>query len=266
MLIGSDERDGARLERRGDGSADLGYDKKYNSVVLIVDGEVAAPPARYDKIELTPFGEFIPLAWRWPSIQKAVLDLGAGGMKFDLAVGQRADPIAIPGINLDGHGVVAATPICFEVTRSALCRELVYGGPGGKRRADLLVNLSNDGWFGDISTAPVPSDAGRAQHLLAARWRCVELGVPMVRAVNTGISCAVGPSGAMIPGEIVDGLRPATRADGAMVAHVPLSDRSTIFGRIGNVFAFVAMGVGWAAFGWAWVAGRKNRAISRRLP
>jgi apolipoprotein N-acyltransferase len=111
----------------------------------------------------------------------------------------------------------------------------------------------------------VPADAGRAQHLLAARWRCVELGVPMVRAVNTGISCAVDQSGSLIGPEVVDGLRRNVREDGALVAHVPLTDRATIFGRIGNVFAYAAMGVGWAVFAWAWVVGRKNRAISRRL-
>jgi apolipoprotein N-acyltransferase len=264
MLIGSDELEGARMERLPSGEADLFHDAKYNSVVLLHDGVVSQ--SRYDKIELTPFGEFIPLAWRWSAVQDWVLELGAGGMKFDLAVGRRAEPIVIPGTGTNqSNPIAAATPICFEVTRSSLCRRLVYA-VGGTRRADLLMNLSNDGWFGDIFIPPVPSDAGRAQHLLASRWRCVELGVPMVRAVNTGISAAIGADGRMLPVEKVEGLTAATRTDGAMIATVPITTRVTIFGRVGNVFAYTFMVLGWLVCGWAWFVGRRTRAISRRMP
>lgn len=263
MLIGSDERDGTRLERAANGRAEFAYDHKYNSVVLLHDGKVAA--ARYDKIGLTPFGEIIPVAWRWPSVQQAVLSLGAEGMKFDLGIGQHPDPISIPGLAVGGRNVAAATPICFEVTRSSLCRRLVYGGPEGARRADLLINVSNDGWFGDIVNAPVPSDAGRYQHLLVARWRCVELGVPMVRAVNTGVSCAIDAGGRLLPTEAIEAPKSPTRSDGAMIATVPLTNRTTIFGAIGNVFAWVVLAVGGTLATWAWLVGRRTRAIGRQL-
>lgn len=263
MLIGSDEIDGARLERGPDGKAKFAYDHKYNSVVLLDNGKVSA--ARYDKIALTPFGEVIPVVWRWPSVQQEVLSLGASGMKFDLSVGRHPDPITIPGLTIDGREVAAATPICFEVTRSDLCRRLVYGGPHGKRRADLMINLSNDGWFGDITDAPVPSDAGRYQHLLIARWRCVELGVPMVRAVNTGVSGAIDNAGKMLPLAAVEPLKSPTRSDGAMIATVDLTDRTTIFGSIGNSFAWVTLCAGSALAAWAWIVGRRSRAIGRRL-
>jgi apolipoprotein N-acyltransferase len=63
-----------------------------------------------------------------------------------------------------------------------VCRRLVFDGD--ERRADLLVNLTNDGWF-------ARSIGGRENHLLAARWRCVELRTPMIRAANTGISAMI---------------------------------------------------------------------------
>lgn len=268
MLIGSDEVEGARLERTADGLARFAYDHKYNSVVLLSGGEVSQ--TRYEKVALTPFGEIIPVAWRWPAVQRAVLSLGAGGMKFDLSVGRNPGPITIPGVAVDGRELSVATPICFEVTRSELCRRLVYGGTGkgwwgGERRADLIVNLSNDGWFGDIVDAPVPSDAGRYQHLLIARWRCVELGVPMVRAVNTGVSAAVDASGRVLPLAAVEAPGSPTRSDGAMIATVTLTDRATIFGSIGNVFAWCVLVAGWALVAWAWIVGRRSRAVGARL-
>ena len=129
----------------------------------------------------------------------------------------------------------------------------------GEHRADLIINGSNDGWFGDVRWSPVSSDAGREQHLLAARWRCIELGVPMVRAVNTGISAAVDSKGRVLSPEVVAGLEHPTGTDGAFVVTVPLGGPDTIFGRIGNVFGWSAMVVGWVLFAAAWTRARAER-------
>jgi apolipoprotein N-acyltransferase len=59
---------------------------------------------------------------------------------------------------------------------------------GGAKAADLLVNLSNDGWFGWY-------DAGRLQHQQAARLRAIENRVPLVRVANTGASAAIDSCG-----------------------------------------------------------------------
>ena len=149
--------------------------------------------------------------------------------------------------------VRAATPICFEATKADLCRRLIIGD--GTGRASLFVNLSNDGWFSFW-------DAGRRQHLQAARWRCVEMGVPMVRAVNTGASVAIDRRGRITNDRLID--RPAVsggsmRVDGVLVAQVRVDSerRPTIFERVGMVPAygvFVLSVLGSAAF---WIRRRR---------
>lgn len=269
LVIGSNEVEGPRVERApGQARSEFDYERRYNSAVVIQGGQVEAPPNRYDKIDLTPFGEVIPYVWRWPALQRAVLALGAGGMRFDLSPGQRAQPLRVRLVRTDNDAsqskpaeLLLAAPICFEATRSGLCRRLAVGAGDG-RLADVLLNLSNDGWFGDIRNAPVNSDAGRAQHLLAARWRCVELGRPMVRSVNTGISGAIDARGQLLPVKIVTGLATSTRSDGALVATVTLGTKATLFSRIGHVFAWIAVGLGWAVIGLAVVTSlRRSRTI-----
>lgn len=204
-----------------------GLIQKFNSALVITDGVVQ--PRRYDKRKLTPFGEVIPYVWRYPELQQWILGLGAKGMSFDLMPGRLAAGLDIP---IAGRPVRMATPICFEATKAELCRTLVRGDGSG--RASVLLNLSNDGWFSDF-------DPGRAQHLLASRWRCVELGVPMVRAVNTGYSAAIDRRGVLTHTRLVD--RPAmiSQVDGVLLASVRIDpDRpATMFERIGLVPAMV---------------------------
>src|SRR5262249_19106398 len=127
--------------------------------------------------------------------------VGAGGMSFDLAAGEHLTvfSLELTGTRVPGKPDPACkyltfvTPICFEATKSELCRRLVY--EHGARRAALLINVSNDGWFGSTQGWRLLFTGGRQQHLQAARWRCVELGVPMIRAVNTGISAWIDRTG-----------------------------------------------------------------------
>ena len=96
------------------------------------------------------------------------------------------------------------------------CRRLVF--EDGRKVADLLVNPSNDGWFGD-------HDGARDNHLQLARLRCIENRVPMVRAVNTGRSAWIDSDGvlrAVLPSE----------APGELVAEVMLDDRVPPFARL----------------------------------
>ncbi|MBX3406663.1 MAG: apolipoprotein N-acyltransferase [Phycisphaeraceae bacterium] len=240
MIVGAIAMPGAEF-RENNGHTRL-EGPRHNSAFLLDGGRVR--DSRYDKVDLTPFGEVIPYVWRWPGLQEKLLNIGAAGMAFDLVPG--TEPVLLPmptraGGDTPAGIVQIATPICFEVTRPSLCRWLCYAA--GTRRAGVIVNLSNDGWFG-------PFQSGKEQHLLAARWRCVELGLCMARAVNTGVSAAIDHRGRVLDRiGTDDGGR---SIDGVLVATLPVRSetRPTLYGRIGDVFAFLvlAAGAGW----WLW--------------
>lgn len=145
---------------------DAGQGEIYNS--LMVPG---ADPARYDKRHLVPFGEYIPL-------RELVSGLGQWLRvpMSDLAAG-RGRPL------LEAAGRPLGVSICYE---DAFGEEVIDALP----RAELLVNVSNDAWFGD-SIAP-------HQHLEIARMRAVETGRDMLRSTNTGISAVIGANGQIV--------------------------------------------------------------------
>ncbi|MEQ8850223.1 MAG: apolipoprotein N-acyltransferase [Phycisphaerales bacterium] len=204
------------------------YDAIYNSV-FVVDGG-AAPEGRYDKLHLAPFGEVMPYISNWPWLERQLLALGANGMTFSLAAGD--DPSAFEVRTGDGS-VSVATPICFEGTVPHVCRRLVFDA--GQRRAGVLVNLTNDGWFGDWTP-------GRVHHALACRWRCVELGTPMVRAANTGISGAYDARGQAIADRVIGSDRP-DRVAGVVVADVTMGRGSSVYAHVGDAFGWVVLGL-----------------------
>jgi apolipoprotein N-acyltransferase len=211
-------------------------DAVYNSVFLIDRGQVQ--PGRYDKVGLTPFGEVMPYISAWPRLQDLLLDFGAHGMKFNLSAGTRPQGFRIS--TSSGPPVAIATPICFEATKPALCRWLINAqGPGPK----VIVNLTNDGWFGHF----VP---GRWQHLQVARWRAVELGVPVVRVANTGVSAAIDARGRLVKSG-VEGEPGAARTDGVLLADVAPGGGRTIYARLGDVLGWSALIAGAALVGLA---------------
>jgi apolipoprotein N-acyltransferase len=227
MLVGAEGTDGFKVERTPNGGIRLTWDRRFNSVFEINHG--AIQPTRYDKGRLTPFGEFFPYIRHWPWLQHVMLDAGARGMSFNLSEGTSREVFEIPA-HASPSPVRVVTPICFEVTSSAYMRALVY--EHGERRADVIVTPTNDGWFG-------VSKEGRDHHLLMARWRCVELNIPMVRAANTGVSAFIDasgrilargvdsdPSGHNVEGVLVESLRFDAKAQGSL------------FGRVGNVFGW----------------------------
>jgi apolipoprotein N-acyltransferase len=127
-----------------------------------------------------------------------------------------------------------ATPICFEDTVAPLCRRMIYDG--GEKIAHILINLSNDGWFGD-------EDGGRAQHLQIARFRCIENRVPMVRAVNTGLSASIDSTGRIDASERNGDAPPAVRTPGTIAATVQIDSRRSWYGTLlGDVVGWVCLG------------------------
>ena len=203
MIIGANGFEGLRIVREP-GEPLVRFDRRYNSAFLLDEGRVQA---RYDKVRLTPFGEIMPYFSRIERLEQALLALGARGMTFDLSAGEKAKPLEI---SAGGATLEAITPICFEATDARVCRRLL--ARGDPRRPGVMVNLTNDGWFGD-------SRPGRLHHLLTARWRCVELGRPMARAANTGVSALVDPWGRVIESGIEEAPA-ADRQSGVLVGPV----------------------------------------------
>ncbi|MRR53213.1 MAG: apolipoprotein N-acyltransferase [Deltaproteobacteria bacterium] len=187
---------------------DSGPRRRYfNSAFLVSSGgEVLG---RSDKLHLVPFGEYVPLAKLLPFVQKLVVGVG------DFSPG---DELAALDIGKGKVGVL----VCFEGIFPELSRNYVRAG------AQLLVNITNDGWYGR-SSAPY-------QHLSMSVFRAVENGVPLIRAANTGISAIIDEKGHLSQ------TTPLFKEDYS-VGQVILGTGGTIYTRIGDVFALLCLGV-----------------------
>ena len=160
-----------------------------NNSVYVVDG-AGTIVGRYDKVNLVPFGEFLPMR----DLLSAI-GLKAVAARGDFRPGPGRTTVALP------DNVPAFSPlICYEVA-------LPSAATDGTGRARWLLNVTNDAWFGDSS--------GPWQHLALARSRSVEEGLPLVRAANTGISVVTDSYGRVLAelgiGErgVIDGKLPA---------------------------------------------------------
>jgi apolipoprotein N-acyltransferase len=225
----------------------------YNSAVFIKPEE--GIQARYDKIHLVPFGEYLPLYQQIPFLEKLTpiaadmgLDSGKVATSFNYE-GYRYSPV-----------------ICFEDSVPHLVRDVVnatrlpedklsHGDVTYRRDVDCLVNLSNDGWFHGSSE--------HDQHLITALFRCVENRVPLARAANMGISAFIDGDGHIIEPEVfIDGdfesegpLRNSMRdssgrfhrqLNAALVTPIPLDPRSSFYTTWGDWFSqlcLIATGV-----------------------
>ncbi len=153
------------LNRREDG-------RWFNSLVVVDEtGQVAQ---LYDKHHLVPFGEYIPLG----QVTRLL-----GLQSFAARDGYGYSPGPGPRL-LDLPGIGPTLPlICYE----AIFPQDVRAAPA---RPDLLLQITNDAWFGEIS--------GPYQHLAQARVRAVEQGLPLVRVANTGVSAVIDPAGRIL--------------------------------------------------------------------
>jgi apolipoprotein N-acyltransferase len=131
----------------------------------------------YEKIHPVLFGEYVPLAARFPWLYR-LTPLPSG-----LTPGRR--PVAV---DIAGHRV--AVNICYETALPVAVRSLVVGLTRTGRRPDVIVNLTNDGWFWGSSELDM--------HLVAAIFRAVEVRTPIVIAANTGFSAHIDGSGRLL--------------------------------------------------------------------
>jgi apolipoprotein N-acyltransferase len=173
--------------RAADAAPGSGPLRALNSIYVLDDR--ASVLAVYDKVHLVPFGEFLPFQKLLESAGLQQLTKVQGGF----LAGDRRRLLEIPG-------APAALPL--------ICYEVIF--PGDITEGEWpswLLNLTNDGWFGN-STGPY-------QHFQQSRVRAIEEGLPLVRAANTGISAVVDPFGRIIQSlplnveGLVDGPLPA---------------------------------------------------------
>ena len=184
----------------------------FNSAFLINPaGDMAA---RYHKRHLVPFGEFMPGARLFPFLAR-LRAAGAG-----LTPGDR------PGLfHLAGPEAHCSVLICYEDLFPHEVRESITP------ETDFLLNLTNDAWFGD--------SAAQWLHLVNALFRSVELGLPLVRCCNNGITCWIDAAGRLHN----VGFAAEVYQSGYKLIDVPLAaagtvHRPTFYSQFGDVFAW----------------------------
>jgi len=179
--------------------------RAYNSIYVIDhDGSVLSV---YDKLHLVPFGEYLPFQDWMEKLGFEQLTKVRGGF----IPGTRRRLLEIP------HAPAALPLICYEA---------VFPGDVAERsdRPGWIVNLTNDGWFGD-STGPY-------QHLQQVRLRAIEEGLPVVRAANTGISAVIDPLGRIVA-------RLGLGVEGVLDSALPSAIAPTIYARAGDIPAAI---------------------------
>lgn len=196
--------DAEAVER--DDRAKRGY-RLYNAAALFTPARGFA--GQYSKIHLVPFGEFMPYASLFSFASGLTQQVGLfdrGKDRFPLQTGEHR------------YGIF----ICYESIFADEIRQFVLGG------ADVLVNLSDDGWYGD-SSAPF-------QHINMARMRAIENRRWMLRDTNNGITASIDPYGTVrewAPRHVRT----------AIVAHFAYANAVTFYTRHGDLFAYACAAV-----------------------
>jgi apolipoprotein N-acyltransferase len=180
-----------------------------SNAALWIDGH-SDRPRQYRKIHLVPFGEYVPLLEQLPWIKllspyedQNLPNLVSGGSP----------------VWFDEAGVRYAPVICFEDTVPHLVRRFFVEMPDG-RAPDVIVNISNDGWFNGASE--------HEMHLASSVFRSVEYRSPLVRSANMGYSAIVDGNGA------IRAIQPK-KTEGVLRGLVPLDPRQSMYSRVGDI-------------------------------
>jgi apolipoprotein N-acyltransferase len=205
-------------------------DQRYFNSVHTISPRPEAQPAplrRYDKIRLVPFGEYVP--WRGalgrfvpaivgdftPGNDAVVNLLKLETERATIIAGNESAPEA--AIERTTNYVRVGSFICYEAAYPDIVRRFVQNG------ATLLVNVSNDAWFGNT--------AGARQHLMHAMARAIENNRDLLRVTNSGVSALVTADG-----RVVDPL--PMFASGAQVWQANIRQERTFYTRRGDWFAW----------------------------
>ncbi len=209
-----------------DYSADEHAFNYYNAALVVAaDG---ARVGRYDKIHLVPFGEYIPFQ---------NLLVFAHKLTGRVSSFTRGDERKVFRLNGHRYGVF----ICYESVFADEVRQFAQLG------AEVLVNISDDGWYGDTS-APW-------QHLNMARMRAIENRRWILRDTNNGVTAVIDPYGRVrqsIPRHQTD----------ALPAEYGFRDDVTFYTAHGDVFAWVCAILGLGAVGWALLISQRRKIQS----
>ena len=146
--------------------------RAFNSLMVFDSGGALA--GLYDKTHLVPFGEYLP----WQATLEAIGLEQLTRMRGGFTEGVTPRPV----MNVPGLPVVGGL-ICYEAIFPGVVQE-------SAARPELLVNATNDGWFGNTT--------GPHQHFHQARVRAVEEGLPLIRAANNGISAVIDANGRIV--------------------------------------------------------------------
>lgn len=166
----------------------------------------------YRKQQLVPFAERVPF-YEVGFIRRfysSVVGIGGGW-----APGSESTVFSIR--TRKGRMVQLSTPICFEDAFPALNRRFVLAG------AELLINLTNDSWSETLSA--------QTHHLIAARFRSIENGLPVLRATNGGVTAAFDRYGRVIEGSV---LPPFEATETRIALRLPAKTTTTPYTRFGD--------------------------------
>ena len=191
-----------------------------NSVALVSPTGVAI--SRYDKVNLVPFGEFVP--WPFGFANKISTEVG------DFEAGKKV-VVSPMGAHLEG------TFICYESVFPDFVRQFV------KQGAEVLFNISNDGWFGH--------SAAREQHLEIVRMRAAENNRWILRSTNDGITATIDPAGRVTS-------RLPSYVEAASYTSFNYLSEQTLYTKWGNWFAWLCAlaAVGFLVAEWTLGLGR----------
>jgi apolipoprotein N-acyltransferase len=219
IVLCSDDKEPSR---RPGNPAEADY---FNSSFLVSpEGKLVE---RYIKRNLVIFGEYIPLE-RWFPLMKYFTPV-----QGSFTPGTHAVPFVMSKLDVE-----ASVLICYEDIFPHLARTGV--GP----ETDFLLNLTNDGWFGE--------GAAQWQHAISALFRTVENRVPLVRCCNTGLTCWVDAQGRLR--QVFQDQRGTIYGPGFLRVDLPLSARGeehdlTFYTRHGDWFGWGCVAVGLIVLG-----------------
>lgn len=243
LIIGGDDVETNRTETN-----------YYNAAFLVnPEGKLANT---YRKRGLVIFGEYIPLErWlpfiKWFTPITGSYTAGVRAVQFVLAGTahpvftnevQETNGTKVPSLPIfidSSRGVRTSVLICFEDTFPNLARKSV------EPDTDFLVNITNDGWFGE--------GAAQWQHAAAATFRTVENGVPLIRCANTGLTCWMDANGRWR--QLFADENGSVYREGFMTVTIPLPTgrhAQTFYNQHGNWFGWgcVIVAVLGAVIGW----------------
>ena len=231
VLLGAHAVD---LERTETGYA---VKNKYNSAFLYrPDGSHDAN--RYDKIHLIPFGEYIQYKNSATFIYEMIIKLSPYDYNYDLARGSQYTTFRMAE---DEQNQRFGVLICYEDTDSEVARKMAVNTDGSKK-ADFLVNISNDGWYVRYEGQKVLPSAELAQRAVITAFRSVENRISIVRSVNTGISCVIDSVGRLresfIAGNLPEAVMERQGVAGWFVDRVQVDKRVSFFSKHGQWLKF----------------------------